>query len=127
MSPDDHDAPHAYPGLDRVLHEKARLGILVALSSRPDGVLFPDLKALCELTDGNLSRHLAVLSEAALVEIWKTSDGGSRAKTLGRLSEEGRAAFRSYLDELERVLEDAKTNERMRGSGDEPGPEWAPA
>ena len=54
---------YAYEGLDRVLHEKARLGILTALLTRPEGVLFTDLKGLCALTDGNLSRHVQVLQE----------------------------------------------------------------
>jgi DNA-binding transcriptional ArsR family regulator len=126
VSPKDRDAPHAYNGLDRVLHEKARLGILVALSSRPNGVLFPDLKVLCELTDGNLNRHLSVLADAGLVEVWKTADGGSRAKTLVRLSDAGRETFRAYLGELERVLDDARrTAGKKRGS--DPGPQWSPA
>ena len=57
---------YAYEGLDRVLHEKARLGILTALQARFDGILFTDLKGLCSLTDGNLSRHVSVLQEAGL-------------------------------------------------------------
>ena len=60
----------SYEGLDRVLHEKARLGILASLAANPDGVLFNDLKQLCALTDGNLSRHLSVLHEAGLLETW---------------------------------------------------------
>ena len=68
-------APHAYTGLDRVLHEKARLSILTALLARPEGVLFPELKALCDLTDGNLARHLQTLHEASLIELWKNQDG----------------------------------------------------
>ena len=51
----------AYEGLDRVLHEKARLGIMTSLVGRPEGLIFADLKRLCALTDGNLSRHLDVL------------------------------------------------------------------
>src|SRR3954449_5838298 len=58
---------YSYDGLDRVIHEKARLGILTGLLGRPDGLLFNDLKALCALTDGNLSRHLAILQGAGLV------------------------------------------------------------
>jgi DNA-binding MarR family transcriptional regulator len=127
MSAKDHDAPHAYHGLDRVLHEKARLGILVALSSRPNGVLFPDLKLLCELTDGNLNRHLSVLAEAGLVEVWKTAESGARARTLVRISDAGRETFRAYLDELERVLEDAKSSATTKKRGGDPGPQWAPA
>ena len=61
----------SYDGLDRVLHEKARLGILASLAANANGLLFNDLKQLCALTDGNLSRHLQVLEEARLVEIWK--------------------------------------------------------
>lgn len=125
MSPRNRRAPHAYVGLDRVLHEKARLGILVALSSRPEGVLFADLKNLCQLTDGNLNRHLAVLAEAGVVEIWKSSEGGARGRTLVRLSANGRRTFRDYLAELEQVLEDAKANASARGRGAEPGPEWS--
>ena len=64
----------AYDGLDRVLHEKARLGILTALVTRPGGVPFTELARLCSLTDGNLSRHLDVLAEAGLVEVKKGYD-----------------------------------------------------
>src|SRR5947199_2337421 len=51
----------AYEGLDRVIHERARLSILTSLLTNPKGVTFNDLKRLCSLTDGNLSRHLSVL------------------------------------------------------------------
>jgi hypothetical protein len=54
----------AYDGLDRVMHEKARLGVLTSLVAHPKGLAFGDLKQLCGLTDGNLSRHLRVLHEA---------------------------------------------------------------
>lgn len=120
------DAPHAYQGLDRVLHEKARLGILVALLARADGVLFPDLKAMCELTDGNLNRHLAVLHEAGVIEIWKNHDG-PRARTLVRLSPTGRRSFLAYLAELERVLDDARGSPQPEPRRRAPGPGWAPA
>ena len=59
----------AYEGLDRVIHEKARLSVLTSLAAHPNGLLFGDLKQLCGLTDGNLSRHLQVLQEAKLVTI----------------------------------------------------------
>jgi DNA-binding MarR family transcriptional regulator len=96
----------AYDGLDRVLHEKARLGILVSLSTRLDGLLFGELKELCALTDGNLSRHLDVLAEPGLIEIYKGFDG-RRPQTRIRITESGRERFRSYLAELERVVRDA--------------------
>ena len=51
----------AYEGLDRVIHEKARLSVLTSLVAHPKGLVFGDLKQMCGLTDGNLSRHLQVL------------------------------------------------------------------
>ena len=66
----DRPGRFAYDGLERSLHEKARLGIMTSLVTRPEGILFTELKRLCSLTDGNLSRHLDVLREAGLVEVW---------------------------------------------------------
>ena len=120
----DDGAPHAYPGLDRVLHEKARLGITVALLNRPDGVLFPELRKLCELTDGNLSRHLSLLQEKGIVEIWKRQEGG-RTATLLRLSPEGRKQLLVYFEELDRVLTDARSAQRQDASDLDAG--WSPA
>ena len=96
----------AYEGLDRVLHEKARLGIMTSLVTRPEGLLFGELKRLCALTDGNLSRHLDVLHDAGLVEVWKGFEN-RRPQTLCRLSPEGRQRFLAYLEELEQVIRDA--------------------
>ena len=62
--PRDEPGRYAYDGLDRVLHEKARLGIMTSLVTRPEGAVFNELKRLCALTDGNLSRHVDVLQEA---------------------------------------------------------------
>jgi DNA-binding MarR family transcriptional regulator len=121
-------APHAYAGLDRVLHEKARLSILTALLARPEGVLFPELRALCDLTDGNLARHLQTLQDAELIELWKNQDG-RRPRTLVRLSVAGRSAFLAYLAELERVVREAKshaTSEARRARRVLP-PGWVPA
>lgn len=120
-------APHSYDGLDRVLHEKARLGILVALLNRPEGVLFPDLRTLCQLTDGNLSRHLTVLHDAGTVEIWKSQDS-ARSRTLVRLSADGRKQLLAYLAELERVLQDARSSLGPAPAVQKnPGPGWASA
>ena len=99
-------APFAYEGLDRVLHEKARLGILTSLATHPKGLAFADLKQLCGLTDGNLSRHLQVLEEAGVVEISKTFDH-KRPLTTCRLTRGGRKRFLDYIDVLERVVRDA--------------------
>jgi DNA-binding MarR family transcriptional regulator len=97
---------HAYEGLDRILHEKARLGIMTSLMTRPEGLVFGELKRLCSLTDGNLSRHLDVLHHAGLLEIWKGFEN-RRPQTLCRLTPLGRQRFLDYLAELERVIRDA--------------------
>jgi DNA-binding transcriptional ArsR family regulator len=101
---------YAYEGLDRVLHEKARLGILTALVARPEGLLFGELKQLCTLTDGNLNRHLDVLHQAGLVEIRKDC-GQGRPQTTCRLAALGRRRFREYLAQLEQVIHDALAEE----------------
>src|SRR4051794_20164214 len=96
----------AYDGLARVIHEKARLSILSSLASHADGLLFNDLKALCALTDGNLSRQLQVLQEAGFVEVWK-GFRGKRPQTLCRLTPDGRKRFVEYISTLESVVSDA--------------------
>jgi DNA-binding transcriptional ArsR family regulator len=94
---------YAYEGLDRTIHEKARLGIMTSLAAHPNGLLFGDLKELCSLTDGNLSRHLQVLQESQLVEVWKRFQL-KRPQTLCRLTDLGRDRLLAYIDELERIV-----------------------
>ncbi|MHC2338560.1 transcriptional regulator [Bradyrhizobium sp. USDA 4454] len=99
-------APFAYDGLDRVIHEKARLGLLTSLMAHPKGLAFADLKQLCGLTDGNLSRHLQVLQEAGLVDVIKGYEG-NRPHTSCRLTKSGRRRFLDYLAVLEQLVRDA--------------------
>ena len=96
----------AYEGLERVIHEKARLSIMSSLAAHPEGLLFNDLKDLCSLTDGNLSRHLQLLSESKLVEVWKGFKN-NRPQTLVRLTDAGKKRFLEYVQELEQVVADA--------------------
>ena len=96
----------AYDGLDRVIHEKARLGILTSLVANPRGLVFGDLKQLCGLTDGNLSRHLQVLEEAKLIDIEKGYDN-NRPQTVCRITRQGRDRYLDYLSVLEQVVRDA--------------------
>jgi DNA-binding MarR family transcriptional regulator len=98
----------AYEGLDRVIHEKARLSIVTSLATHPKGLPFNDLKGLCSLTDGNLSRHLQVLQDAGLVEVLKGFQG-NRPQTLCRMTAEGRKRFLEYISVLESVVTDALT------------------
>ncbi|MDT3684325.1 MAG: transcriptional regulator [Pseudorhodoplanes sp.] len=111
-------ARFAYDGLDRVIHEKARLGLLTSLIAHPKGLLFGDLKQLCGLTDGNLSRHLQVLEEAGLVDIAK-SFRHNRPQTLCRITAEGRKRYMRYLNVLEQVVRDAA--DAAKGDLTQPG------
>lgn len=96
----------AYEGLDRVFHERARLSILTSLVTNPKGHTFNDLKRLCALTDGNLSRHLGVLERETIIEILKGQDR-NRPQTLCRITASGRRRYLDYLSTLEQVIQDA--------------------
>ena len=96
----------AYEGLDRVIHERARLSVLTSLLTNPKGLTFGDLKQLCALTDGNLSRHLSVLEKAKMVEILKGHDR-NRPQTVCRITANGRKRYLEYLSTLEQVVKDA--------------------
>ncbi len=113
---DKSEGRFAYEGIDRVIHEKARLSIVASLAAHPEGLVFNDLKDLCALTDGNLSRHLAVLQEAGVVKV-ETSFQGNRPQTWCKLTASGRKRFGEYVSELERVVSDAAR--RARGAASE--------
>ena len=100
-----HENPYA--ALEKLFHEPARLAIVSALCESDNGKLFADLKQQCNLTDGNLNRHLKVLDEAEVVHIVKKTEKGSRPQTTVYLSDEGRAGFLAYLQVLEEVLQKA--------------------
>jgi DNA-binding HxlR family transcriptional regulator len=100
------DGRFAYEGLDRVIHERARLSVLTSLVTNPKGLAFGDLKQLCALTDGNLSRHLRVLEKGKMVELVKKHDR-NRPQTICRITPSGRARYIEYLSTLEQVVRDA--------------------
>jgi DNA-binding MarR family transcriptional regulator len=107
MTPPTEDAGRfAFDGLDRVLHEKARLGLLTSLLAHRDGLSFNQLRDLCALTDGNLSRHLTTLEEAGLVSVTKGL-AGKRPQTTVRLTAAGRRRFLDYLALLESIVSGA--------------------
>ncbi|MGC6427342.1 MAG: transcriptional regulator [Akkermansiaceae bacterium] len=89
--------------LDKLIHEKARLGIMSLLASRAERWVFQDLKSELKMSDGNLITHLRTLEKAEFIESEKV-DGVGRAQTFYGLSEKGRQAFENYLAELERIL-----------------------
>ena len=115
--PPSSEGRFAYEGLDRVIHERARLSVLTSLITNPKGLAFGDLKQLCALTDGNLNRHLRVLEESKLVEIVKKIDR-NRPLTICRITPTGRARFVEYLSTLEQVVQDAaQSTEEEPASG----------
>ena len=105
----------AYEGLDRVIHERARLGVLTSLIAHPKGLAFGDLRRLCQLTDGNLSRHLQVLTEAGFVDVTKSFEQ-NRPQTFCRITAEGRARYLDYLAVLEQVVRDAAAAVKADGA-----------
>jgi DNA-binding HxlR family transcriptional regulator len=96
----------AYDGLERVIHERARLSILSSLAANTDGLSFNDLKQLCQLTDGNLSRQLQLLQEQGFVDVVKSTKN-NRPHTQVLLNDSGRERFLEYITVLEGVVADA--------------------
>jgi DNA-binding MarR family transcriptional regulator len=102
---------YAYPNLDLVIHERARLSMMTSLIAHPKGLRFSDLKRLCNLTDGNLSRHLQLLASESLVAITKSYDD-SRPQTWCRLTSDGKRRYVRYLSVLEQIVEDSAARNR---------------
>lgn len=98
--------PHALD-LDRVIHERVRLGIISALAAN-EGLTFNDLKKLLGLTDGNLSVHARKLEEAGYVSCTK-SFAGRMPKTEFKLTAAGRKALDKYLRHMESLILAMKT------------------
>ena len=86
-----------------------RLSILSSLAAHPGGLLFTELKTLCALTDGNLSRQLSQLQEGRFVETWKGLHN-NRPQTLVKLTDAGRKRFLDYIGVLEGLVADALAN-----------------
>jgi len=94
---------HALPNLDRIIHERMRLGILSVLAVN-DTLTFNELKKLLQTTDGNLSVHARRLEEANYLECTKSFEG-RMPKTEYRLTAAGRKAFERYLDHMEALIQ----------------------
>jgi len=89
--------------LDRLIHERLRLGIVSALAVN-DSLTFNDLKRLLETTDGNLSVHARKLEEAQYILCTKSFEG-RLPKTEYRLTAAGRRALERYLDHMEALIQ----------------------
>ena len=88
--------------LDKVIHERIRLGIVSALAVN-DSLSFSDLKKLMKTTDGNLSVHARKLEEAEYITCTKSFEG-RMPKTEYRLTAAGRRALERYLDHMEALI-----------------------
>ena len=93
----------ALPNLDRIIHERMRLGIVSALAVN-ETLTFNELKKLLQTTDGNLSVHARRLEEVDYVECTKSFEG-RMPKTEYRLTPGGRKAFERYLDHMEALIQ----------------------
>jgi DNA-binding MarR family transcriptional regulator len=87
---------------DRLVYERVRLGIMSALAVREE-LTFSELKALFDVSDGNLSAHARKLEEAKYLTCTK-SFADRRPKSVYRLTPRGRAALNRYLDHVEAVI-----------------------
>ncbi len=94
---------NALPHLDRIIHERMRLGIVSALAVN-ESLTFNELKRLLQTTDGNLSVHARRLEDVNYVECSKSFEG-RMPKTEYRLTASGRKAFERYLDHMEALIQ----------------------
>ncbi len=117
---------YAYARLFRIIHEKARLGIMASLLAHTKGLTFNDLKELCDLSDGNLSRHVRALERAGLVEVRK-GYASNRPRTDYKITRLGRERFLDYIQELELVVQDAHETAEDRSQTDLQGLKQEPA
>ena len=92
--------------LDRLIHDRARLGIVSALAAQSP-LSFSELKSLLEMTDGNLSVHARKLEEAGYIACEKGFEGRV-PRTEFSLTEAGRSALQTYLDHMESLIQAMK-------------------
>jgi DNA-binding HxlR family transcriptional regulator len=92
----------AAPNLDRLIHERLRLGIISALAAN-ETLTFSDLKSLMNTTDGNLSVHARKLEEAGYISCTKFFEG-RLPKTEYKLTAAGRSALEKYLSHMESLI-----------------------
>jgi len=101
--------------LDRVFHERGRLAICSSLIAQPQGVAFTHLQDACELTDGNLNRHLHALAEEGIVETERRT-GRGRPQTIVSITAAGRDRFLAYIDALEAIVRDVQRSSKTSAS-----------
>ena len=101
---------HPINGLDDVVHQRVRLGILT-IAHEARRVEFGYLRTNLDLTAGNLSQHLTVLENAGLISIEKGYEG-KRARTWVNLTKAGNAALRDEITQLKRLINQIDRNDK---------------
>lgn len=96
-------ARHSAPTLDRLIHERIRLGIVSALAAN-ETLTFNDLKSLMNTTDGNLSVHARKLEDGGYITCTKSFEG-RLPKTEYKLTASGRRALENYLGHMESLIQ----------------------
>ena len=100
--------------LDRVFHERGRLAICSALVANAGELSFTQLQETCDLTDGNLNRHLHALSEEGIVRTERRT-GNGRPHTTVHITAAGRQRFLAYIDALERIVHEVQKSAKVVG------------
>lgn len=100
--------PEPFLQLDRVIHEKGRLGIMSLLAATPE-LAFTDLRNQLNMTDGNLTTHVRTLQEAGYVSIAKSYQN-NRPLTTCSLTPLGRKTFTDYINLLEQIVQQSREN-----------------
>ena len=98
--------PEPFLQLDRVIHEKGRLGIMSLLAASPQ-LSFTEMRDTLNMTDGNLTAHMRTLHEAGYVSVTKAFREG-RPLTTYALTPAGRKSFSAYIDLLERIVQQTR-------------------
>ena len=98
--------PELFLQLDRVIHEKGRMGIMSLLAGTPE-LSFTELRDTLAMTDGNLTTHIRTLQEAGYISVAKSYQN-NRSLTTCSLTKAGRKAFASYIDLLEQIVRQNK-------------------
>jgi DNA-binding MarR family transcriptional regulator len=109
----EHAAERISGGLDKIIHERMRLGIISALAAN-ERLSFNDLKKLLNTTDGNISVHARKLEEAGYLTCEK-SFKGRLPLTEYAITTEGRSSLERYLNHMEALINAMKENQTERG------------
>jgi DNA-binding MarR family transcriptional regulator len=98
--------PEPFLNLDRVIHEKGRLGIMSLLAASPE-LSFTELRDTLNMTDGNVTTHIRTLQEAGYISVAKSYQN-NRPHTACTLTAAGRKAFAAYINLLEDIVQQTK-------------------